>query len=402
MAVKVSSAAMIAARPEAELLLLCARTRRDSQKDARIEALLGEEMDREYLLRAAHRHGMAPLLYWNLNAACPEDVPEDVLDPLRGHFIRNSRRALFLTGELLKLLGAFEAGEIPVISYKGPTLAALAYGNFALREFMDLDILVHRRDVPKARDLLISLGYRQQEKISAAQEEAFLESHCEYVFMNDNGSIVELHWAVMPRNLSFSLDPEDLWERSERVPFGGKATRVFSPEDMVLILCAHGAKHRWERLAWICDVAETIRANPDLDWNQLTARAEALGGERMLLLGLFLTSELLDAAIPAWILRKMKADRAVNGLAAQVVERWFGEPEASSGLLEESAFKPMYLGMRERMVDKVRYCFRTATARSVEDWETVTLPRYLFPFYYVIRAARLAGKYGRGLLGRAA
>jgi hypothetical protein len=37
------------------------------------------------------------------------------------------------------------------IFYKGPALAAMAYGNVALREFSDLDILMKKEDVPGNR-----------------------------------------------------------------------------------------------------------------------------------------------------------------------------------------------------------------------------------------------------------
>lgn len=394
-----SSAVATVERLEAELLLLCAGTCRDPERDARIAALLRGELDWEYLLGTAHRHGVASLLYWNLNATLPEAVPKEILDHLREHFLVNSRRSLFLTGELLRLLNKFEAQGVPVVPYKGPTLAALAYGNLALREFMDLDILVRRRDVAKARDVLFILGYRQQEQLADAQAEAFLKSHCEYVFTNDNGSVVELHWAILPRNLSFSFEAEDLWERLESTMLGGATIDVFSPEDVLLILCVHGSKHRWERLAWTCDVAELIRTHPQIEWDRVMVRARALGGERMMLLGVFLAGELLGVALPEEVLQRARADLTVNDLARRVTEQTFRPAVSSLGLLEDSSFKPLYLKMRERLPDKIRYCFYTATARSVKDWELARLPRFLFPLYYVIRLGRLAGKYGRGLLG---
>jgi len=51
----------------------------------------------------------------------------------------------FLTKELLELLTLFEAHCIPASPYKGPALAIMAYGNLALRQFSDLNILVHKR-----------------------------------------------------------------------------------------------------------------------------------------------------------------------------------------------------------------------------------------------------------------
>src|SRR5918994_94858 len=122
----------IAERPEIELLLSCAATYQDPQAADRIRALLQEEVDWEYLLRMAYRHRTAPLLYWNLNAVCPQAVPKTALYQLRDHFHANNLRNLFLTRELLRLLNLFAAHGVSAVPFKGPALASLAYENLAL------------------------------------------------------------------------------------------------------------------------------------------------------------------------------------------------------------------------------------------------------------------------------
>ena len=129
----------------------CARTRRDPEVAARITTLLEGEVDWDYLLRTAGRHGMIPLPCWHLDHACPEAVPEVYMTELRGHFRSNNLGNLLLSGELLKLYGLFEQNGISAIPNKGPTLAASVYGNLSLRQAGDLDILVGRRDVLRAR-----------------------------------------------------------------------------------------------------------------------------------------------------------------------------------------------------------------------------------------------------------
>ena len=156
--------------PEAELLLWCARTCINSEAE-QIKALLKENINWDYLLRTALWHGVAALLYCSLNATCPEAVPKAILDQLRDYFHNLARRNLFLTRELLKLLNLFQAHEIPAIPYKGPVLAASAYGNLALRQFCDLDILIHKQDALRVKSLLLNQGYRlSQEQPSGAQE----------------------------------------------------------------------------------------------------------------------------------------------------------------------------------------------------------------------------------------
>jgi hypothetical protein len=56
------------------------------------------------------------------------------------------------------------------------------------------------------------------------------------------------------------------------------------------------------------------------------ARADALGGERMLLLGLFLAHNLLGVDVPVTVLDKARADSTVEKLAEDVRRRCLRSP----------------------------------------------------------------------------
>ena len=389
-------------RPEFELLLCCASVDKDSESAARIEALLQKELDWTYLLRLALPHAMMPLLYWHLRATSSEAVPDGILDQLQSYFHRNHRRNVVLTGQLLELLGGLRAREIPAVPYKGPTLAALAYGNLALREFGDLDILVHRQDVPRANELLISMEYQPEYVLTPSQEAVFLQYGHQHSFWRDDDieSVVELHWRIMERYYSFPLDSDYLWSRLERVSLNGKDVLTVSPEDLLLILCVHGCKHLWLRLAWICDVARLICVRKEMDWEQIMEQAARLGSERMLFLGLYLASDLLGAELPEEVSERVQADPTVEALAGQVYEQLSLWANASPEGFEIGPFHLFHLRARERLRDKIRYCVRLATTVNVRDWMFLPLPRYLYPLYHVIRPFRLTRKYVTTLLKR--
>src|SRR5215218_2458387 len=173
-------------RPEIKLLLCCARSRRDPKNTARIGALLQETIDWEYLLRTAHDQRIMPLLAWQLKAISSETIPSDVLKQLSSHFRENSLHNLSLTRELLRLLRVFETHGIAAVPYKGPVLATFAYGNLALREFGDLDILVRRQDILRAGELLASSGYRLGYRLTRAQEAAFISYADQYFYTRDH------------------------------------------------------------------------------------------------------------------------------------------------------------------------------------------------------------------------
>jgi len=398
---------MVVGSPEVELLLCCARTRLDSEKAARIGALLQQRLDWRHLLHIAEEHTMVPLLYWHLKGTFPEAVPEVTMNDLREHFRTNSLRNLVLTAELRRILTVFDSHGVPVIPYKGPVLAAFAYGNLTLRQFVDLDVLVHKQDIPRAKGLLASIGYRQQDLLTPTQERAFLHSDCEYHFApgGENRDLVELHWNITPRTFSFLLDPEDLWGRLERIPLGGDTVPTLPPEDLLLILCAHGCAEFWHQLKLICDVAELIRVHEAMDWDELVRRATVLGSRRMLLLGLFLANDLLGAELPTEVMKRVRRDRAVVALADRVYEWLFRgslQPRGFSESGEDNTFSSFHVEIRERVRDRVRYCARVAFTPNEKDWMRLQLPPALWPLYYAVRPIRLIGKYGSGLIDRRA
>jgi len=388
--------------PEAELLLCCARTCLDAESAERIRDLLQEDIDWAYLIQTALRHGVMPLLSRSLYTVCPEAVPRAILDQLRDHFRANTLRNFFMTEELLKLLNLLEAHGTPAIPYKGPILAASVYGDLSLRQFSDLDILVRQQHVPRAKELLISQGYQPQTQLNGAQETAYLPSHREYKFVRDDGRVrVELHWRIAAHwqiPSSFPLDPEHLWERNEQVSLAGATVRNLSPEDLLLILCVHGSHHHWERLEWICDVAELIRVHQGMDWRQVIEQASRLGSERMLFLGLFLANDLLRTALPEEVVQRLQADPVVKSLAAQVREWLFREADGGLELSEESTF---FIRMRERLWDRVPYYLlylcaylRTAMTPNVKDRALLPLPGFLSFLYHLLRPIRLVREYG--------
>lgn len=387
-------------RPEIELLLCCARTHIDPETNARIKSLLRESLDWDYLIRKALQCKVMPLLYWNLNVSYSEDIPQDRLDQLRGYFQANAQRNLVQTRGLLKLLDLFEAHTIPAIPYKGPVLAAHIYGNLALRQFNDLDILISQSDLLKAKELLLSQGYRLLAEMNGGSAESSRPSsayNLKFIRNDSRIELLELHWQVAPPYFSFP-ELESFWQRLVPVSLVGRTVLGPSVEDLLLILCIHGSKDEWRRLSWLCDVAELIRLYHDLNWDYITAWAARLRGERMLYLGLAMASDLLETDLPEEIRLKIKADPMVKLLARQMYERLFAENISPLSGIGKHVY---YLKLREKWRDKMTYFLfqaRLKVAPNVKDQALVQLPSMLSFFYYPLRPIRLIKQYGLTVL----
>jgi hypothetical protein len=331
-----------------------------------------------------------PLLYWQLNNICPEFIPAPDYSFLQKQFNRNAARNLFLLDELCKILKLFEVHNIPAIPYKGPTLAAHVYGNLSLRQFGDLDIVIQRKDVARASEILILQGYSKQYQLTPAQEAAFLKIECEHTFTNNDGQIyIDLHWDFVPRYFSLRLDSENFWEHSESITWSNTKLMSFAPEDLLLILCINASKNIWERLIWLCDIAGLIRAYPKLKWETVTRRASQSGASRMISLSLLLAHDLLGANIPERIMSKIAADSALQRLALQVKQELFTDEIRKQARV--NFLRPAK--MLERFNDRIKFYLRLGLTPTMEDWTLIDLPRPLFFLYYLTRPIRLAKKY---------
>ncbi|MBS1790767.1 MAG: nucleotidyltransferase family protein [Acidobacteria bacterium] len=385
----------VLARPEWELLLCCARTSPPPETVERIRALVNQELDWDFLFRHAAAHKLSPLLCWHLKTQAADLLPPRIQTRIQTDLLGNSRLNLSHSAELLRILKLFEEQGIAAIPYKGPILAETVYGNLSLRAFVDLDLLVRKRDVLRARELLVANGYESQFQLAESQEQPFLDYQCEHVlFHPDRDLMVEIQWRVVPNYFSFRFDYERLWTRLTSATFCNRQIAVLSPEDTLLVLCVHGAKHLWERIGWIADVAEAIRhfqQRQTLNWDVVRQRAAQSGSQRMLFLGLFLAHDLLDIELPEVIRQLVSADAAVSPLAEKIYARLWTASDGEAGFFERSFF---HLQAKERWQDKVRFCFRVLTTTTIEDW--ISAPKSFSSFTPLLllrRGVRLLRKY---------
>ncbi len=374
-----------APRPTLELLCRCARSDIGEQKAKQIKTLAEKDIDWSYLLRMALARRVMPVVYRTLSSTCSEAIPGPVLEQFRSSFYANAGRNLFQAKKLIELLHLLESHEIPAIAFKGPTLAVSIYGNLALRQFGDLDILVGERDYERARRLFISHAFQPT-----------IEHDWEVELTDESGRVaVDLHKRMVPREFSCPLDFKYLSRRLQAIRLLGTVVASLSPEDTLLMLGIQLTKDRCPQLAKICDMAEFLRVYRYLDWNNTLNQAKRVGGEGILLFGLGLTSKLLETALPPEVAAKLQFNSSIRELVDDASERVFPNEHA---LGDEPAPQRFHWLIRERLRDKLypyylRYVLGVIIP-CVLDRRFFSLPRRLSFLYYLFRPMRLMGKYG--------
>ena len=366
------------------LLACCAG---DADRSEHIHAALQQSLDWGEVTRLAEHHDVMPALYRGL-CPFPGNVPRGVLERLSEFYRRNTQKNLRLTHDLIRVLECLESHGIAAIPYKGPVLAESLYQDVALRQFSDLDVLIDAADLVRARTAVRELGYSPVMALTRAQEGTYLGSGYELAFDGPAGrNLLELKWRILPRFYAIDFQMDKLFERASSLELGGKKIRSLSSEDLLFVLCVHVAKHRWGRLSWLRDIAETIRTQA-IDYELVWDEARALGVRRILAISFWLTQNLWRVA-PRLLPADVANDPQMEPLAREIRHLLVQSSEYNT---ESVDYFRLMMRLRERRRDKTRFGLRLAVTPSTGEWETVRLPAAVFPLYRVVRLIRLIGR----------
>ena len=374
-----------------ELMVAASLADPGGEELSRIRVSLQRPVDWEAVLRLAEDHGTSSPVYQNLSRF-GDPVPASVLESLKQRYEKNVHTSLLLVRELIRLLDCADALGVELIPYKGAVLSEAYYGDMAMRPSGDMDLFVRKQDVARTKNAVRDLGYAPRVLIPEAAERDYIESGYECTFDSPLGkNLLELQWALQPRFYAVDFDMDGLFERAVEVSVAGRGVRTPCAEDLLLVLAVHAAKHVWGRLIWLCDIAQILRRQ-NLRWDLVQGRAREVGIERILDITLILVNRFWGTAIPAWVFEdqvaKILADEIARGIVVGV----------SCDVQHISYFRLM-MRIRERRADRLRFIARLAFTPGPGEWEAVRLPRLLFPFYRVVRLARLTGRFGARVLG---
>ena len=287
------------------------------EKTARIRRLLDSQVHWNALLSLAEHHGVAPLFAQSL-LSFADRIPAEALITLKQGYQANLHKALRLSSEFVRIADRLSQAGIEFIPYKGLALAETVYGDIALRQSGDIDLLIHATDLKRVREAVKELGYTPHVRLSEDEEEAYLRSGYECAFDGTAGkNLLEVQWAIQPHFYAVDLDVEGLFDRAQTVRVAGLEVEALAAEDLFVVLALHAAKHVWGRLIWLCDLAR-IGNLPTLNWKRICDQAHGLGVVRIQRVTLLLAQKLLGSTFPASATENLPQDSAAGTLAEEV------------------------------------------------------------------------------------
>jgi hypothetical protein len=229
-----------------------------------------------------HVHRIKSLSYQVMRNPVIRDsgcIPADFVAEKRDWYTASFARTVIEPTILHRLLDAFSDAEIPVLSIKGLTLGVWLYGDVALREHDDIDLLVPAHLGEHSDAVLEKLGYGSGYRPPLYPG----ESPATASYQDSAGGIpvdlsfdpLHIFWqSAAERRTTFA----GWWSRRQDIHVGGSMVSIPGPEDQLLLLARHLQFHGYFRVNWAVDLMVLLRRfGQDLDWPMIATEAERHG-----------------------------------------------------------------------------------------------------------------------------
>lgn len=304
--------------PELRLLAACVRWPRSTVRDEAIAAAVEDpRLDWGKVAQAVGRHRVAGFVRDGL-AAHVSNVPPQVLALLDRRASADSLMNLGISGEAVSLVRNLRAADIEVLVLKGPGLMQLAYGELAIRQTNDLDLLVRPESVVVAGEICERAGYVRVQPppgIGEAELAQWLLWRKDFIYRRGGAGLsLELHFR--PTVSSRLAQIIDLWRDPQEVALRqGLTLPVPSLAALYPYLCVHGALCAWFRLKWLADIAALTAGCSEAELEALHGAAVEKRVGRASGQALLLVEAVFDRPLPPALRRSIMADRATGRLA---------------------------------------------------------------------------------------
>jgi hypothetical protein len=277
--------------------------------------LPADAVEWDQVLRLALAHGVAPLLFANLRERV---LPVRARDSLRLVYLANSFRNEKLLAEQQRILDAFSKKSISVWPLKGPHLSKQLFGDLAVRQVADLDLLIQPHDLRASDAVLQAFGYTRQvmgdiTALHDAGELLYLKLLEDSNARTVGGQKERSYFAV------------DLQQRV--LPYGRRdplADRIraqgFTPENLLLLLCVNQVTHRFSKLKYLLDVAACLRQLPEnFDWDCFLTAAQHLDFTPGIYWSLAWARDAAGAPVPEHVLEELCPSWSSRRLASRAL-----------------------------------------------------------------------------------
>ena len=301
------------------LLRYCARIHADGDIESKIQSLLRDHLNWDYVFSEAFIQGVSSLIYRSLSKTNGLKllIPKSIWETLENNYYNIASRNILLNKKIDNVLDSFQKAGFEVIILKGIRLIKDIYANVGLRTMKDMDILIREKDLLGADSILRGLGYSTWAETEDLKSLIFYShSYLNSVMYNGKDSSIgdnlHLHWHLINSSLPVDfymdrIEMEKIWREARLINLGEKRLKVLAFHHELIYLCMHSFSHFYDRLILLYDINEYIkRNNKQIDWEKVISDAFEFNLQKPVYYGLYLAFQILNADIPKFVFSRLK------------------------------------------------------------------------------------------------
>ncbi|GAB6155715.1 hypothetical protein JCM17380_44660 [Desulfosporosinus burensis] len=281
-------------------------------------------IDLDKLFRVAIDNEVASIIYPSLALIIPDRLPEE----WENEYLKVKKHVTFMMNQVTCLAKVLKDVGIPLVILKNGGIALSMEYDLGKCPMGDVDTLVRKKDFIKAHNVILGQGYKfkfRSEYEFEDIEQAYQDGSTEYYKQeNDNIMWFELAWRpIAGRWIAHELEPSAEDFVSHAVEIEENGAYVLSPEDNLLQVCIHTAKHSYIREPGFrlhLDV-ERIVNRTQIDWDLFIRKAEETKVKAVAYFSLYIPHVLFGTPIPNEVLNRLKPNQLKERILRNMIER---------------------------------------------------------------------------------
>ncbi len=343
--------------------------------DQKLQTLLRAEFNWEFFLENIFKEGLDGIIFYNLSQHKQEYIiPDWAFEQLKQNYLNNAGRNLFISRQIENIFAEFALEEIPLLLLRGADFFKSLYPDMGMRAMSDVDMVVHKKDLPKVKALFERLRY--------SHPQGYV-----YLFSKD-GVFFDIHpdvagfWRVNSWPRCLGIRDRDVWQKAVVVNQEAPLIKTLWLYDAILCCCAHAQEHSFSRLIWFYDVALLIKKNTEeFSADILIDRARQYNLEKPLFFVMRYIEEKKLIALPERIIAFMR--------------------QILLGGFEKKSLRMLLSDRRECICGELLYLFSIPDIfkRMQCVWDAIFVKKELFPlsarritvWNYLVRFLKIAG-----------
>lgn len=334
--------------PAVALLFACTRQPWGAT-DATTVRTFGEcgDIDWAYIAATALAHGIAPLLWTNLQQSglAPRVLPPAIAHQLQQATYQNIAVKAGVMVKLAEVCAFCQARAIDVMAIKG----------------MALDLLVYAQPWYTVHDVdLILRPVAPLDPAVSGEVERFFWPLPGFEYEFDTHHDVTMNGVL-------AVDFTPIWASARQLEVRGQPLWVMDPVHLVLTAAINSARKRFFHLKQLLAIASLLAHYPTLDGAHLAAHANAYGCAALVYAALRVTATTVGCTLPTGFVAAMAVHplrvQLIDRLVSRVIARIYGPPRPTWQLyqraVDPSLLLPYACYSPAQLLHKACYLWRT-------------------------------------------